>query len=115
MVAVNDLFFQSQIEVAVKAEGARCEFATRGDHLAQMVRNFKPFLMLLDLSGHDTDWIYKHIGDIKERNPSFPIVAFLSHVQEAEKARAESAGCDSVLPKSVFSKSLPKIIKKYLK
>jgi len=115
LVAVNDLFFQSQIEAAAKAEGARCEFATRGEHLAQMVRNFKPFLLILDLSSSDSEWIYKHIGDIKDKDPSFPIVAFLPHIQEAEKARAESAGCDAVFPKSAFSKKLPQIIKKYLK
>ena len=115
LAAVSDLFFQSQIELAAKAEGAAVQFVSRGEHLAEMVRNFKPFLLVLDLSGSDSEWIYKHIGDIKERQPDFPIVAFIPHILEAEKMRAESAGCDAVFAKSIFSKKLPQIIKKYLK
>ncbi|HXG65442.1 MAG TPA: hypothetical protein VNO70_10055, partial [Blastocatellia bacterium] len=39
-----------------------------------------------------------------------PIIGFLSHVQVDLKRQAEMAGCDYVIPRSLFSQALPQIV-----
>jgi len=41
------------------------------------------------------------------------IVGFLNHLQGELKARAIEAGCDTVMPRSAFSQSLPNLLRRY--
>jgi hypothetical protein len=41
------------------------------------------------------------------------LLGYLSHVQGELKLKAQEAGCDTVLPRSAFSQSLPQILKRY--
>jgi hypothetical protein len=40
-------------------------------------------------------------------------LGYLSHVQSELKKKAEETGCDVVMPRSAFSKNLPRILKDY--
>ena len=41
------------------------------------------------------------------------IVGFLSHLQGDLKMKAMEAGCDTVMPRSAFSQSLPNLLRRY--
>ena len=41
------------------------------------------------------------------------IIGFLSHLQGDLKAKAVEAGCDTVMPRSAFSQSLPNLLRRY--
>jgi len=41
------------------------------------------------------------------------IVGFLSHLQGDLKLKAVEAGCDTVMPRSAFSQSLPNLLRRY--
>ena len=41
------------------------------------------------------------------------IVGFLNHLQGELKAKAIEAGCDTVMPRSAFSQSLPNLLRRY--
>ena len=41
------------------------------------------------------------------------IIGFLNHLQGDLKAKAVEAGCDTVMPRSAFSQSLPNLLRRY--
>jgi hypothetical protein len=41
------------------------------------------------------------------------IVGFLNHLQGDLKMKAVEAGCDTVMPRSAFSQSLPNLLRRY--
>ena len=41
------------------------------------------------------------------------IIGFLNHLQGELKAKAIEAGCDTVMPRSAFSQSLPNLLRRY--
>ena len=41
------------------------------------------------------------------------IVGFLNHLQGDLKLKAVEAGCDTVMPRSAFSQSLPNLLRRY--
>ena len=44
---------------------------------------------------------------------SVSIIGFLSHLQGDLKMKATEAGCDTVMPRSAFSQSLPNLLRRY--
>ncbi|HEY0256793.1 MAG TPA: hypothetical protein VGC39_05060, partial [Candidatus Methylacidiphilales bacterium] len=44
---------------------------------------------------------------------STSIIGFLSHLQGDLKAKATEVGCDTVMPRSAFSQSLPNLLRRY--
>jgi hypothetical protein len=41
------------------------------------------------------------------------IIGFLNHLQGELKAKAIDVGCDTVMPRSAFSQSLPNLLRRY--
>ncbi|HZB89007.1 MAG TPA: response regulator, partial [Terracidiphilus sp.] len=41
------------------------------------------------------------------------IIGFLSHLQGDLKVKAAEVGCDTVMPRSAFSQSLPNLLRRY--
>jgi hypothetical protein len=41
------------------------------------------------------------------------VIGFLSHLQGDLKMKATEAGCDTVMPRSAFSQSLPNLLRRY--
>lgn len=41
------------------------------------------------------------------------IIGFLNHLQGDLKIKATEAGCDTVMPRSAFSQSLPNLLRRY--
>ena len=112
---VDDLYFQSQIEGVAKAKKLDFYFAMQGESLSQLVKNFSAFILIVDLTGSNSDWIFRHISEIIGRDSTFPIIGFISHVQEDVRARAEKYGCFKVFAKSELVKRLPDTMDQVLK
>ena len=112
---VDDLFFQSQIEGIAKAKDIDFYFATRGEQLSQLAKTLAPSVMLIDLSGLDSEWLFRHIIVIGNMRPDLPIIAFVSHVQQDIRDRAEKYGCKFIFTKSELIKRLPETIENILR
>lgn len=114
LVAVDDLFFASKITETARQLGILLLFARTQDEVIARALSEKPALLIIDLNSARCNPI-ETIGQIKE-DPDLrhiPIVGFLSHVQADLKVKASMAGCDRVMPRSVFTAHLPKILSEY--
>src|SRR3989338_5285032 len=67
----------SQIEAIAEAQKLDSYFATQGEQLSQLVKTMAPFMMLLDLSGQDSGWMFRHIITVKSMKSEFPIVGLV--------------------------------------
>jgi CheY-like chemotaxis protein len=89
-------------------------FATFGEQLTQYVNSFVPFMMLVDMTGLETSWLFRHVAEVKNAKPRFPIVALTGKDEESMKNRLESAGCNAVLNKKEFTEKFPELVESYL-
>ena len=114
LVAVDDLFFSSKIAETAKQLGIPIKFARSQDEVIARALTEKPALLIIDLNSTHCKPI-ETIGQLKEDVDlrHIPVVGFLSHVQADLKVKATTAGCDRVLPRSVFTANLPKILAEY--
>ena len=114
LVAVDDLFFSTKISETAKQLGIPLLFARSQDEVIARALTEKPALLIIDLNSTRCKPI-ETIGQIKDDADlrHIPVVGFLSHVQADLKVRATMAGCDRVLPRSVFTTHLPKILAEY--
>lgn len=115
LAIVDDLYFQSQIEGIAKSKQIDFYFATQGDQLTQLAKTLAPSIMVADLSGVESEWIFRHIGNISNMRPDLPIVGLVSHVQQTVRERAERYGCKFIFTKSELAKKLPETIEKVLR
>ena len=112
---VDDPSLRSQISAVIETKGAGVYFATEGEQLSQLAKTLKPFMILVDLSELDAEWVFRHITTIVNANPSLPVLSFVDlHTSEAVQDRAKKYGCRSVLLKSELIKILPDLVEKGL-
>ena len=107
---VDDMFFNSKINSAAAECRRRIERIKSKEQLEAIVEN-RPSLILMDLNSDRFDPVQtikflKSRAELKE----IPIVSFVSHVQTDLINTARAAGCDYVLPRSVFTQTLKEII-----
>ena len=107
--------FKDKIQEIAADKKVEIWFVTRGDQLSQLVKTYVPFILLVDLSGSDSGWLFRHISIIKHTNPNFPICAVIEEDQEDVQMRAEKYGCDKILIKSKLVQKLPDIIERALR
>ena len=111
LAAVTDLFFVSKITAAAKRVGVPVEFVSSEPELLQKTESL-PALLLLDLNAarlNPVSLVARLKGDPLRRDVR--VVAFLSHVQTDLRRAADQAGCDLVLPRSVFSQQLDDLLR----
>ena len=114
LVAVDDLFFVSKITETAKHLSIPLVFARSQDEVIARALTEKPALLIVDLNSTrcqpvETILQIKEDADLRH----IPVVGFLSHVQADLKVKAPMAGCDRVLPRSVFTTHLPEILTEY--
>ena len=102
--------FKTKIQEIAELKKIDICFATQGDQLSQLAKTYVPFLMLIDLSGLDAGWLFRHISILKNMRPNFPICVVVPEEQESIKARAEKYGCDKIITQSELIKEFPNII-----
>ncbi len=111
LAAVQDLFFAAKITAAAQRVGVPVEFVPDEQKLLKETESGWS-VVLLDLNNSGFDPI-DLIGKLKANSAGgkVQILAYVSHVQQELKRRAEAAGCDLVLPRSVFSQQLDELLR----
>lgn len=112
LVVVDDLFFSAKIGETARQLGVVATFVSNVEELDERMRQGTPALIVVDLGLMNTDPIavierFKEHPDTQE----IPVIAYCSHVNQDLMARAASAGCDQVLPRSAFSQRLPGLLR----
>jgi hypothetical protein len=114
---IEDLFFVAKIQETARKLGIKVEFV-KGDkeivaRLAELPEAERPKLLVFDLNNLNA----KPISLIPKFKTKFKkatsIIGFLNHLQGELKAKAVEAGCDSVMPRSAFSQTLPNLLRRY--
>ncbi len=115
---IEDLFFLAKIQDTAKKLGVKVEFVKGGDKEAvtrvlESPEGERPALVVFDLNNANAKpmtLIPKFKTKFKR---SVSIIGFLSHIQGDLKIKATEVGCDTVMPRSAFSQSLPNLLRRY--
>jgi CheY-like chemotaxis protein len=107
---IDDMFFNSKINAAAAECGRRIERIKSKEQLESLPQKL-PALILVDLNSERLDPVgaiefLKSHAELKR----IPVVSFVSHVQTDLINAARNAGCDYVLPRSVFTQNLKEAI-----
>lgn len=115
---IEDLFFQAKIQETARKLGVKVEFV-KGDNkdavarMTEVPEAERPTLVVFDLNNLNAKpmtLIPKLKAKLKKATS---IVGFLNHLQGDLKLKAIEAGCDTVMPRSAFSQSLPNLLRRY--
>jgi hypothetical protein len=115
---IEDLFFLAKIQETARKLGVKVEFLKGSEketvaHLLDLPENERPNLVVFDLNNLNAKPMTL-IPKIKTKfKKSTSIIGFLSHLQGDLKMKATEAGCDTVMPRSAFSQSLPNLLRRY--
>jgi CheY-like chemotaxis protein len=107
---MSDLFFTVKIIDAAKKIGLTAEFVKEKPRALEKAKD-GPAMIVVDLNCDAADPL-RLIAAIKG-NPetsAIPMIGFVSHVQVELKQKAEAAGCDTVVARSVFAERLPDLL-----
>ena len=115
---IEDLFFLAKIQETARKLGVKVEFVKGGDkdiiaRLTDAPENERPRLLVFDLNNANAKpmtLIPKFKAKFKKTTS---VIGFLSHLQGDLKMKATEAGCDTVMPRSAFSQSLPNLLRRY--
>lgn len=112
VVLVDDLFWKTKIDHAVKSAQAPATFVSDPAELAAST-DAKTAVVFVDLSLRNDP--FDAIAALKKspKTKNVPVVGFFEHVRKDLKEKAEKAGCDEILPRSTFSQRLGDILMKY--
>ena len=116
---IEDMFFLAKIQETARKLGVKVEFVKGSDKEAAVAKLIelpdieRPKLLVFDLNNLNAKpltLIPKFKSKLKKATS---IVGFLNHLQGELKAKALEAGCDTVMPRSAFSQSLPNLLRRY--
>ncbi len=115
---IEDLFFLAKIQETARKLGVKVEFIKGGDKesiakLTDVPDEERPKLLVFDLNNLNAkpiSLIPKFKAKLKKATS---IIGFLNHLQGDLKLKAIEAGCDTVMPRSAFSQSLPNLLRRY--
>lgn len=114
---IEDLFFQAKIQETARKLGVKVEFV-KGDkeavaRLTDTPEAERPALVVFDLNNVNAKPMTL-IPKLKTKlKKATSIVGFLNHLQGDLKLKAIEAGCDTVMPRSAFSQTLPNLLRRY--
>lgn len=114
---IDDLFFIAKIQETARKLGVKVNFVkNEKETIATMLalpEDERPTLIVFDLNNANAKPLTL-IPKLKLKlKRATSIVGFLSHLQGELKAKAIEAGCDTVMPRSAFSQSLPNLLRRY--
>jgi hypothetical protein len=114
---IDDLFFIAKIQETARKLGIKVAFVKNDkDTIADLLalpEEERPTLIVFDLNSNTAKPLAL-IPKLKTKlKRSTSIVGFLSHLQGELKAKAIEAGCDTVMPRSAFSQTLPNLLRRY--
>ena len=114
---IEDLFFMAKIQETARKLGVKVQFVKADKEvLASIVEapeESRAKLIVFDLNNTNAKPM-THIPKLKAKlKRATSIIGFLSHLQGDLKLKAIEAGCDTVMPRSAFSQSLPNLLRRY--
>ncbi len=114
---IDDLFFMAKIQETARKLGIKVAFVKNDkETVAQLLalpEEQRPALIVFDLNNANAKPLTL-IPKLKLKlKRATSIVGFLSHLQGELKAKAIEAGCDTVMPRSAFSQTLPNLLRRY--
>ena len=114
---IDDLFFIAKIQETARKLGIKVAFVkNEKDTIADLLalpEESRPTLIVFDLNSATAKPLTL-IPKLKTKlKRATSIVGFLSHLQGELKAKAIEAGCDTVMPRSAFSQTLPNLLRRY--
>lgn len=104
---MDDLFFQMKVAETAKHLGVEFKVAGNAEVLATMMAP-PTKLVIIDLNAKSDP--VATIARLRATQKELPVVAFLSHVQTELAAQARAAGSTEVMPRSVFTQNLARIL-----
>ena len=111
IAVVDDLFFASKIRGTAEQLGVRVVFAKTIDAVIAAAEGERPALIIVDLHSERCDPLgLAERLKASETLRSISLIGFFSHVQTELQRRAQEAGFDSVIPRSMFTKNLVEIL-----
>lgn len=110
-MVVDDMFFAAKIRGAADSAGRQVVRVKSSEQLKQFPPDRPPALLIIDLNSESLNPIQAiELLKTEPELSAVPIIGFLSHIQTDLKRAAELAGCDYVVPRSVFTQMLPQIM-----
>ena len=114
---IEDLFFQAKIQETSRKLGIKVEFV-KGDkeavtRLMELPDADRPTLLVFDLNNLNAKPMALIPKFKSKYKKATSVIGFLNHLQGDLKAKAVEAGCDTVMPRSAFSQSLPNLLRRY--
>ncbi len=105
------MLFAAKIRATAEQLDVEVRFLRNSDNLLASVRQNRPDLIIVDLQSQQVDAIafakeLKSHADLRD----IPLLGFYSHVLAELKRAAIDAGFDTVVPRSVFSRDLARIL-----
>ena len=110
----RDLIFTSKITGTARELGRRMLVAGNVPLASSMIEQWRPRLVLVDLTAGDLAAVPALMAFRKLAGPGTTFLAFGPHVDVDALAAATAAGCDPVMPRSKFAANLPDLIRIYL-
>ena len=110
LVFAEDPLLEAFIKQMAETKRLDVYTAAQGEQLTQCVKTFSPVMLVADLTGLDTNWLHRHMADIKHQHPDFPIAAIVATDEEGLLRRLERAGCNVILKKSEVKDKLPDVV-----
>ena len=110
LALVDDLFFQAKMLETAKHVGVNLQTCTTPDTLLGEVAKSVPNLVVIDLNARNSP--ITAIKRMRAEAAPVPLLAYLSHVQVDLAEQARAAGCETVMPRSKFTRDLATIFAK---
>jgi CheY-like chemotaxis protein len=104
---MDDLFFQMKVAETAKHLGLELKVAANGDALLALLES-EPKLVIVDLNARSQP--IQVIERVRANKNGVRVIGFLSHVQTDLASQARAAGCDEVMPRSIFTQNLAAIL-----
>ncbi len=111
IAVVDDMFFAAKIRAVAEAVGVEISFPRSKEAVIAKARETQPQLVVVDLHNQrlDSADLAKELK-ADEQLSEIPLLGFFSHVQTELQRNALEGGFDRVVPRSVFSRDLAKIL-----
>jgi CheY-like chemotaxis protein len=112
LAAVDDIFFAAKIRAAATHLNLPLRITKSGAEALEVAGAEKPAVVIVDLQSEKLD-AFSFATDLRNMpyGTSFRLIGFYSHVYKELPARAEAAGYDEAVPRSVFSRRIEEFLK----
>jgi PleD family two-component response regulator len=114
LALVDDLFWRTKIDHAVKSASSPIVFISDPSELAAAADPQSVGILLVDLSLRKEP--FTAISSLKKsaKTKSIPVIGYYEHVRKDLQQKGNDAGCDEVLARSAFSEKLGDLVLKYV-